>query len=170
MLAEPFPAAWQGYFASNVRHYAFLQPPKQAVMQAVVCVLVAEKNWTGGGGFSVSEEMKVTIAAQAALMVLGLHEPYYFDRVQSIILYPDTYVPPPRPLRSNSLEWLGVPLSGEAWYHSPIVLSWKAVLQAGRNASNGGNVVLHEFAHHLDGLDGDVDGTPPLVGRKQQNT
>ena len=60
--------------------------------------------------------------------------------------------------------------AGEAWYHSPIVLSWKHVLQAGRNQSNGGNVVLHEFAHHLDGLDGQVDGVPPLAGREQEST
>ena len=49
-------------------------------------------------------------------------------------------------------------------------MSWKFVLQAGRNAANGGNVVLHEFAHHLDGLDGDIDGTPPLAGPEQEKT
>ncbi len=76
---------------------------------------------------------------------------------------------PPRLQRYlNSPE--GVPYLGEAWYHSPIVLSWQHVVQAGRNASNGGNVVLHEFAHYLDGLDGEVDGSPPLGGNEQART
>ncbi len=138
-------------------------------MQAVVRLLVAEKHWSGGGGCTVTDEMKVTVAAQASLLVLGLDEPYFFDRVQSIILYPVAYLRPPR-LQQNVHVPGGTSFFGEAWYHSPIVLSWSHVRQAGRNASNGSNLVLHEFAHHLDGLDGDVDGTPPLAGLEQEKT
>ena len=169
LLAEPFPAAWRQHLVDNVRHYAHLDSPHRAVVQAVVRVLVAEKHWTGGGGFAITDEMKVTVAAQASLLVLGLDEPYYFDRVQSIILYPGAYARPPQFQHYlNSPE--GTHYLGEAWYHSPIVLSWRQALQAGRNASNGGNLVLHEFAHHLDGLDGGMNGTPPLAGREQENT
>ena len=57
----------------------------------VVQILVAEKSWVGGSGFQVTDEMKVTVAGQAAILVLGLEEPYYFDEVQSIILYPGPY-------------------------------------------------------------------------------
>ena len=163
LLAEPFPRPWLEWLSANVRHYGYLDPPRRAVVQEVVRVLVAEKYWTGGGRFAVTDEMKVTVAAQAALLVLGLDEPYYFDGVQSIILYPGRYV---HPQRWNSR---GVIL-GEAWYRGPIVLSWKDVLAAGRNASHGRNLVLHEFAHHLDGLDGEIDGTPPLESREQLQT
>ncbi|MFZ1933957.1 MAG: zinc-dependent peptidase [Thermoguttaceae bacterium] len=169
LLAEPFPAAWHDYLAANMRHYAYLDPAGQERVQTVVRVLVAEKHWDGGRGFAVSDEMRVTVAAQASLLVLGLDEPYYFDRVQSIILYPDIYIRPPQ-FRQYYNGPRSTRLLGEAWYHSPIVLSWKHVLQAGRNQSNGGNVVLHEFAHHLDGLDGQVDGTPPLAGREREKT
>ena len=162
LLAEPFPVEWREHLANNVRQYAYLEPSKQAVVQTVARVMVAEKYWSGGAGAAVSDEMKVTVAAQASLLVLGFDEPYFFDRVQSIILYPASYV---HPLRQG-----GRHLAGEAWYHSPIIVSWKHVLQAGRNVSNGGNVVLHEFAHHLDGLDGDVDGSPPLQDREQERT
>jgi MtfA peptidase len=169
LLAEPFPAAWNDYLVNNVRHYAHLDPLMQSRVKAVVSVMVAEKHWSGGGGFTVTDEMKVTVAAQASLLALGLDEPYFFDRVQSIIIYPDVYVHPPQFARHwNVLE--GVPVAGEAWYHSPIVLSWKYVLDAGRNTSSGRNVVLHEFAHHLDGLDGEVNGAPPLVGRRRAKT
>jgi MtfA peptidase len=167
LLDEPFPAAWEEYLVGNVRHYSYLDPAKQATLQAVVRVLVAEKQWTGGPDFEITDEMKVTISGQAAVMVLGLDEPYYFDRVKSIILHPDIYTRSRR-LRLYTSE--GSRLLGEAWYHSPIILSWRHALQAGRDQSNGGNVVLHEFAHHLDGLDGEVEGNPPLVGREREST
>ena len=162
LLAEPFPAEWREHLANNVRQYVYLKPAKQAAVQTVVRVMVAEKHWSGGAGVTVTDEMKVTVAAQASLLVLGFDEAYFFDRVQSIILYPTSYVHPPRQG--------GRHVAGEAWYHSPIIVSWKHVLQAGRNEANGGNVVLHEFAHYLDGLDGDVDGSPPLQGREQEKT
>ena len=134
-------------------------------MQSFVRIFTAEKSWYGGEGLVVTEEMKVTVAGQAAALVLGLNEPYYFDRMQSIILYPSAFSDSPRRERYSIFGYRRV-LIGQAWYHSPIVLSWRDVLRCGRNESQGSNVVLHEFAHHLDGLDGDVDGSPPLTGQK----
>ncbi len=166
LLLQRFPREWEEWLVANVWHYSYLKAVEQDRVQAVVRVFAAEKQWTGGPNFKVTDEMKVTVAAQASLMVLGLDEPYHFDRVQSIVLHPDVYT---RPRRLELYFSERRRLLGEAWYHSPIVLSWKHVLQAGRNQSNGGNVVLHEFAHYLDGLDGEVDGSPPLVGREREN-
>jgi Mlc titration factor MtfA (ptsG expression regulator) len=164
LLEGPFPDAWRRFLAANVRHYAYLQPRERALLETVVRVVAAEKQWFGGGGFAITEEMKITVAGQAALLVLGLEEPYFFDRLLSIILYPGVYMHP-RQLRHYSRP---ARLLGEAWYHSPIVLSWQDVVRAGRNQSDGHNVVLHEFAHYLDGLDGAIDGTPPLGDREQE--
>ncbi|MBN2581364.1 MAG: zinc-dependent peptidase [Pirellulales bacterium] len=167
LLAELFPPTWLKILQQNVRHYPLLPSDKQAMMQAVVRILVAEKNWEGGSGFIVTEEMKVTVAGQAAVLVLGLDEPYYFDRVQSIILYPTAYL---HPSKYQGLFLLpDRPIMGEAWPRSPIILSWHHVLQCGQNADRGRNVVLHEFAHHVDGLDGDMDGTPPLEKGQMKN-
>jgi MtfA peptidase len=169
LLAEPFPASWLEYLADNVRYYPLLKPAKQAVVRAVVRVFVAEKFWdSGDAGFTITDEIKVTVAGQAALLVLGLDEPYYFDRVQSIILYPKAFVNSYRDYSGFTIVPQKASLIGQAWYHSPIILSWQEVLQCGHNASNGGNVVLHELAHHLDGLDGDVDGSPPLTGEQNK--
>ena len=161
MLAEPMPPAWFDYLVNNVRHYQHLPPGRQARVRRVVKILVAEKNWVGGSGFEVTEEMKVTVAGQAAILVIGMPEPYYFDRVHSIIIYPGPYEHPPM---------IGGPrtMLGEAWFHGPIVLSWRETLAGGRNERNGRNLVFHEFAHYVDALDGEVDGTPPLVDRRQQ--
>jgi len=158
------------YLRENVRHYAYLPPDRQAALLDIARVLVAEQRWEGGGGFQVTEEMKFTIAAQACLLVLGLDGPYYFDRVPSIIVYPHPYRHPARIQSGYLIVREDLPVYGEAWYRGPVILSWQEVLDAGRNASGGKNLVLHEFAHHVDGLDGEVDGTPPLAGREQQRT
>jgi tetratricopeptide (TPR) repeat protein len=78
LLAEPIPWAWLEYLTRNVRHYERLDGQRRAIPCQVVQVLVAEKHWVGGAGFDVTEEMKVTVAGQAAVLVLGLEEPYYF--------------------------------------------------------------------------------------------
>ena len=167
LVAEQFPNAWEACLRRNVRHYDHLAHPDQARMRQAVMVIVAEKAWVGGSGFSVTDEMKVTVAGQAALLILGIEEPYCFDGVQSIILYGGPYMHPARFWERFGILGESAPVYGEAWYRGPIVLSWREVLAAGRNASGGRNVVLHEFAHHVAGLDGDVDGSPPLAGRDQ---
>jgi hypothetical protein len=169
ILSEPFPAAWIGYLTENVRHYPLLERSMQLMVQAVVLVFAAEKNWESGQrDFEITDEMKATVAGQAALLVLGQDEPYYFDRVQSIILNPGTFQNPFRMHNDFTIVPRRVSLAGQAWYHSPIILSWQNVVQCGRNSANGMNVVLHEFAHYLDGLDGSYDGTPPLNGQLEK--
>ena len=163
LLSEPFPSGWRTFLQDNIRHYEHLDPRRRTTIEQVVQVLVAEKNWVGGAGFNVTDEMKITVAGQAAILVLGLEVPYYFDDVLSIIIYQGPYR---NPMRPGFIP--GATLRGEAWYRGPIVLSWRDVLESGRNLSGGHNLVFHEFAHYLDGLDGEVDGDPPLAGREQE--
>lgn len=167
LLAEAFPRAWRAWLRRNVRHYNGMGRQKRARMHQTVQVFVAEKTWVGGSGFSVSDEMKVTIAGQAAVLALGMEEPYYFDGVQSIILYEGPYERPVGFLGQSGVLAENVPVSGEAWRRGPIVMSWREVISGGRDASGGSNVVFHEFAHYIDGLDGEFDGSPPVIGREQ---
>lgn len=166
LLQEPFPAEWKKFLFDNVRYYSLLDSSNQLKVQGFVRIFIAEKHWYGGEGQTITDEMKVTVAGQTALLILGLEEPYYFDRLHSIILFPAAFSHKPR--ESQSIFGNLKVLLGQAWYHSPIVLSWRDVLRCGHNESAGTNVVLHEFAHHLDGLDGNVDGSPPFVGKKRQ--
>jgi Mlc titration factor MtfA (ptsG expression regulator) len=106
--------------------------------------------------------MKVTIAAQACLMLLGIEHDYY-SRVPSILVYPTTFVIPHG-------EWLDEyhpenAAAGQAIYRGPVILAWDAVLSEGRDLSAGQNIVIHEFAHQFDFLDDSVNGTPDLSGR-----
>ncbi len=168
-LSQPISAEWERQLRANVWQYTHLSAAQQAKVQRVVQVLVHEKEWASGGGLEVTDEMRVTIAGQAALATLGFEKPYYFDRLRTIIVYAGTFSSQPKAGDHSLLGELGRPevdfdaRTGEAWQGGPIILSWDAVLRQGRNARLGRNVVLHEFAHHMDSLDGSTDGAPPMT-------
>jgi Mlc titration factor MtfA (ptsG expression regulator)/Flp pilus assembly protein TadD len=163
LLATPVPAEWQGYVERNVRHWAYFDDAQRARLWERLRVIVAEKDWAGATGFQVTDEMRVTIAAQAAIMLLGIDAEYFFDDVRTIVVYPGAFSRPQNPFDEASDDGPGDSLLGESWHRGPIVLSWKHVLRAGRGKAGSTNVVFHEFAHRLDGLDGSVEGTPPLA-------
>jgi MtfA peptidase len=166
IAAAAFPAAWLEYLEQNVPHYPLLAAGEQEKLRRDTQVFVAEKNWEGCGGLTVNDEMRVTIAAQACLLVLALDH-VLFDSVLSILIYPREYVAPAaRRLGGGETVAADVRL-GEAWYRGPVVLSWAEVLDDCRHLGYGRNVVWHEFAHQLDMLDRASDGTPPLASREQ---
>src|SRR5262245_11410721 len=87
LLAEPFPVRWEGFLRQNVGHFARLPAAEQARLRDITRILVAEKDWKGRGGLFVTEEMKVTIAAQAGLLLLGADHNYY-ARVSAVVVFP----------------------------------------------------------------------------------
>lgn len=157
LMAMPFSPTWLGYLHRNVRQYRLLSAAEQARLRERVQVFVAEKHWIGCGGLAIDDEMRVTIAAQACLLVLGIDYEYHYDRVKSVLVYPGTYLHPPSMYFGLGDE--GYQIYGEAWHRGPVVLSWS---NARASYQPGGNLVFHEFAHHLDDLDGGMDGLPPL--------
>ncbi len=160
LLEAPFPPYWETVLKRNVAHFARLPAAQQVAVRGITQVLVAERAWEGCGGLHVTPEMPVTIAAQAALLLLGDRHAY-FARVPTVLVYPDAFVTPD-PDDWEEDEVGGDILSGQATDRGPVVLSWAAVLEEGRDPSVGHNLVVHEFAHQLDYLDGDPNGTPPL--------
>ncbi len=133
---------------------------------ATTCAfLVAEKNWEGCRGLQITDEIMVTIAAQAALMLLGLKHAY-FRRVLSILVYPSLFVIPGEEDDPDLIEKRKV-AAGQAWYRGPVILAWDSVRTEGRDPSLGQNLVIHEFAHQLDFLDDSANGTPDLVTPQQ---
>ena len=147
-----------------------LEDNQRAHLRALIQIFIAEKNWEGGGGLKLTDEIRVTISAQACLLLLGLSHNYY-KNVESIIVYPSTVVPPQRkpgffenPITPVELQQ---PILGQAFRQGPVIIVWDAVLRGGRHPESGYNVVYHEFAHKLDMLDGTADGTPPLRDRAE---
>jgi Mlc titration factor MtfA (ptsG expression regulator) len=151
-----------------VVHDAWLDADQKQKLRRLVRIFVAEKNWEGCRGLTVTDEMKVVIAAQACLLVVGLPEDEHFDHVLSILVYPGSYLgKDAEPTRGGGMiEGLEARL-GETLWRGPVVLSWPHARAGGQLLFPGNNLVFHEFAHQLDMLGGRVaDGTPVLETRE----
>lgn len=151
-LGKPLPADWQAWLRTNVVHYQLLSDGERAVLDADTQVFVADKFWEGCRGLVATEEMKVTIAAQACLMLLGL-EHDYFSRVYTILIYPSGFmIPESDDYESGEIvdEDETAAIDGLSPPRGPIALAWDSVLAEGRNPSMGHNLVIHEFAHQLE--------------------
>ena len=164
LLRRPFPPRWQALI-DQLPFYAQLDDDQQDRLRQDLRILVAEKDWEGCGGLAMTEEIRVVIAAQAALLVLEL-DGIEYSNVQSILVYPSAYI------THTTRDGAGIVRGGqanlgEAWSGGPIVLAWDAVVGGVRRADDGRNLVFHEFAHKIDMLDGLADGTPPLSGRPE---
>jgi hypothetical protein len=171
ILEQPFPDAHREVIERNVKHYAWLDPSLQQHLRDLVQVFIAEKNWEGCGGLELTDEMKVTIAAQACLLVLALPHRLY-KGVDSILVYPSTVLRPAARegifTRSSNVVASGpIALLGEAHVRGPVILAWDRVLRDGKQPRDGHNVVYHEVAHKLDMLDGDAAGTRPLATHEE---
>lgn len=170
LTQAPFPAVWEEIICRNVAHYSFLDDAERAHLRALIQVFIAEKYWEGAGGLELTDEIRVTISAQACLLLLGLPHNYY-NNVTSIIVYPSTVVPPPRKpgFFENPVAPVDPahPIIGQAFQRGPVIIIWDAALRGGRHPELGHNVIYHEFAHKLDMLDGSADGTPPLKDRAE---
>jgi len=165
---RPFPAAWLDVLQSNAAAYWRLDETRRAKIRRDILVLVADKNWEGCAGFVMTDEAKVTIACQIALVTLGF-DAEYFDAVRSILVYPQAYSAPGRTVIDSGVILEGESHRlGEAWYRGPVILSWPETLAAARGETQGENLVAHEFAHQLDMQNGRVaDGLPPMASREQ---
>jgi Mlc titration factor MtfA (ptsG expression regulator) len=167
---RPFPPEWEAFVRANVAHYCVLDDAERTELRAMMQVFLEEKHWEGCGGLDLTDEIRVTIAAQACLLQLGLPHDYYRN-VSSILVYPSTVVPPEHHPgvfeRVDGPVAAPVPLLGQAFARGPVILVWDAVLHGARHPEQGHNVVYHEFAHKLDMLDGAADGTPLLADRDQ---
>ncbi len=126
--------------------------------------LLAHKRWEAARGFQLDDTVRVVIAAQAALLVLGLSTDH-FRLVSAIIVHPSTMQtsgvragPSPGTVTADRLAVLGLAQDGRG----PVAVAWDQALAGAHRAERGHNVVLHEFAHKLDMLDGTIDGTPLL--------
>lgn len=148
-MATPLAAQSRAFITRNVPPARPLPAPMRARLEALVSAFVAEKNVVGCNGLVVTDEIRVTIAALASLLVLGRRG--HYDELQSILVYPTAFW-----VEEDVEDEAGIVgrrrriLSGEAWHSSRIVLSWDDVIEARDFPGEGYNVALHEFAHYLD--------------------
>jgi Mlc titration factor MtfA (ptsG expression regulator) len=169
MRARPFPKKWLTLIQRHVVFFHRLSASDRAELLGHVQVFLAEKRFEGCGGFAITDEVQVTIAAQACLLLLHRTTDYFPDLL-TILVYPLSYmVEEKRQLGEHVWEEGTVSRLGETGRRmGSLVLSWGAVKHGAADPDDGKNVVLHEFAHQLDFENHAVDGVPGLATREQQ--
>ncbi len=165
---QPFPDAWKAILERNVPYYRHLPPEDRDELHGHIHVLLAEKNFEGCGGLRMTDEIRLTIAAQAAVLLLHRDTDYY-PGLFSILVYPSAFwaenVVEEGP-GGLILEAEDEVRAGESWQHGAVVLAWDDVKEGARDTEDGFNVVYHEFAHQLDQENAHVDGAPDLPERR----
>jgi MtfA peptidase len=163
LRAQPFPPAWLSILNRNLPVFRRLPAEDRAELLGHIQVFLAEKHFEGCGGLELTDEIRVTIAAQACLLLLHRDTDYY-PELTSILVYPTGYT-------DDGERYLG----GGVWEEGPehrlghtgrnlraLVLAWDAARHGAADPTDGQNVVFHEFAHQLDFENRDADGTPVL--------
>src|SRR5213083_708692 len=169
LRARSFPKEWLKLIQRHVVFFRRLSANDQAELLGHIQVFLAEKRFEGCGGLAITDEIRVTIAAQACLLLLH-RETDYFPGLLTILVYPLTYMAEEkRQIGEHVWEERTVSRLGETGRRmGSLVLSWGAVKHGAADPSDGKNVVLHEFAHQLDFENHAVDGVPGLATREQQ--
>ncbi|MCA9580762.1 MAG: zinc-dependent peptidase [Myxococcales bacterium] len=168
IVETPFPDEWRVIMEEDVRAVRNLTPEYRARLQQLVQVFLVEKHFEGCAGLELTDRIRVVIATQACMLLLGRDHDLYRD-VETILVYPSTVRLPnhPRSVFDLSVDVVqdDQVVLGVAHDRGPVVLAWDATKEGAYDPTDGRNVVYHEFAHKLDMLTGDVDGTPPLPSR-----
>jgi len=165
--AATLPADWVEIVERNVAHWALLDDGERARLGELMEALVEGKRWEAANGFALTDEIRTVIAAQAALLILGLDFSWY-RAVQAIVVHPSTVLShEPRPGPAGTMEDGPFALLGLAdSNYGPVLIAWDEARANARHPERGHDVVLHEFAHKLDMLDNVINGTPPLHRRE----
>lgn len=158
-----FPAVWRDVVRRRVPLARELPAAQQLRLKKHIQVLLAEVPFVGCAGLEVSDEIRVTIAAQAAFLLLGRGGS--FGNLREVLVYPGHFVVPRTEAGVGGVVHEGRDvLSGQSWQRGQVIVAWDAVRDGAANPHDGGNVVIHEFAHQLDQDTGAANGAP-YVGR-----
>lgn len=168
LRTAPFPPEWQEIITRNLPIFARLPTNDQKELLGHVQVFLNEKRFEGCAGLELTDEIRVTIAAQACLLLLH-RETDYYPELTSILVYPSTYI-------VEEDRYVG----DDIWERGPanrlghtgrkmgsLVLAWDEVKHGAADPADGHNLVMHEFAHQLDFEDGSSDGAPALATRTE---
>ena len=146
----------------EVNIFSGLSAVERAHLRELTTLFLQHKDICGAQGLIITPEMAMVLAAQACLPILKLGLDYYDGWVE-VLIYPCAFR-----VKRDSTDAIGLVshqdqiLSGESWSKGPVILSWDDVVSEQTAPRSGHNVVVHEFAHKLDMLNGSANGMPPL--------
>jgi Mlc titration factor MtfA (ptsG expression regulator) len=166
---KPFPATWLTVLQNGLPIYGSLAPQEQLRLQQLIKVFIDRKKFYGCDGLTVTEEMKVTIAAEACLLLINKTKNVY-PKLTAILIYPSAFRVTRDQHQDNGTVSSGENgVLGESWNNGRVILSWDDVEKGTSDFTDGHNVVLHEFAHQLDAESGSTNGAPPLRRNSYQS-
>nr|WP_242533167.1 M90 family metallopeptidase [Niveibacterium umoris] len=163
VLRAPCPDAWRDILRRRVPYFRRLPADLQLRLKERIKVFIAEKAFVGCAGLEIDDEIRVTIAAQACLLILNHGDDYCYPKLQRVLVYPGAFA-----VTKKTTDPFGLQreqrqvLAGESWSLGQVVLSWQDTLDGAAIDDDGRNVVFHEFAHQLDQETGAANGTPEL--------
>ena len=169
LRAQPFPVAWRRILRRQVPAAARLPADLQQRLKQHILVFLAEKPFIGCGGQAISDELRVSVAAQACLLLLGDARSAVYPRLREILVYPSAFVIDQLQTQAGGVvQPQRQVLAGQSWSQGRVILAWDEVRAGAGDPADGRNVVIHEFAHQIDQDSGHADGRPWRPGRAQR--
>ncbi|MDZ7680962.1 MAG: M90 family metallopeptidase [Fodinibius sp.] len=149
---KPFPDPWKHILQQNVPYYRCLPTELQSKLEGFIHIFLHENTFEGCAGLEITDEIRITIAAQASILLLGIQDlSSFYEGLRSVLVYPETYVAQVKNTHNSFFVEEGFQQRhGEAWSRGLVVLAWDEVKKGGSDIHDGQNLVFHEFAHQLD--------------------
>lgn len=132
----------------------------RSALEGKVNAFLHQVDFQGCNGLEVTEEMELSIATQACLLVVGSEA--WYDHLTTVMIYPSAFRSVHNRYDGYVVTQEEITRLGESWARGPVILSWAHTQRGAQNPDDGHNVAFHEFAHQLDGLSGYTDGAPVL--------
>ena len=159
---QPFKKSWRKIIQQRMPYFGQMPTDLQLQLKQHIQVFLAEKTFVGCNGVKITDEIRITIAAQACLLLLNRKTNFY-PKLQTILVYPRAFIKEQQDMGADGLRYSKkVALAGESWDFGKVVLSWQDTLEGAKIPDDGHNVVIHEFAHQLDQENGKANGAPIL--------
>jgi len=159
---QPFKKQWRKIIQQRMPYFKQMPADLQLQLKQHIQVFLAEKTFVGCNGVKINDEIRITVAAQACLLLLNRKTNYY-PKLQTILVYPRAFVKEQQVTNKDGVQHLQkMALAGESWDFGKVVLSWQDTLDGAQIPDDGRNVVIHEFAHQLDQENGKANGAPIL--------
>ncbi|WP_298308066.1 zinc-dependent peptidase [uncultured Erythrobacter sp.] len=160
LLATPLTAQQRAVVAELFPLFRRIPDELRPKLEGKINLFLDQVTFRGKNGLEVTESMRLSIAAQACLLIVN--SPAWYDTIRNVLLYPSAFRPHRNAHDGYIVHEDRLTLLGESWARGPVVLSWDHALHGGFDPDDGHNVVIHEFAHQLDALTGHTNGIPIL--------
>ncbi len=161
-LSQAFPLPYSKILRKNLPEYSKMPTDLQMQLKRRIRQFLFQKTFVGCGGLIITDEIKVTIAGKACMLLLNRPSKVY-PKLTHILVYPSAFVVPrTQMLNGGVVTHTNQGLSGESWSDGRVILAWDQIIHHPANVGQGQDVVMHEFAHQLDSESGSTNGAPLL--------